>query len=47
MFYWAVWVNPDGNRYVSYLYGNPDNRNFNLDDAGCEWGGSVWFFGLS
>jgi len=46
-------VNPDdvvlvdGNQYVSYLNGNPDDRRLYLSSAGGEWGGDTWFLGLA
>ena len=43
----AVWVNPGGDRDVACLYGYPAYRNLGLHDAGDEWDGDAWFFGLS
>ncbi len=37
----------DGNQYVSYLNGNPDNRNLNLNNADNEWNDNTWFLGLA
>lgn len=45
-------VNPDdvvlvdGCQYVSYLHGDPDDRDLNLDYAAYEWSGGTWFLGL-
>ena len=39
----SVWVNPDGNRIVAYLYENGSERNLNLNNVAGDWNDNYRF----
>lgn len=41
-----VWTDANGNRNFSYLNGNADNRNLNVNKFNGNWNDNWWFFGL-